>query len=66
MWALLSTRLRTWLLLAIALPTARAIVHRLAVTADQRNPRATTSRLMRHADTTLTSVSGRRGGRRRH
>ena len=27
MWALLSARLRTWLLMAIALPLARLLVH---------------------------------------
>jgi hypothetical protein len=31
MWAFFSRRLRTWLLLAIALPLTRALVHRMAV-----------------------------------
>jgi hypothetical protein len=30
MWAFFSRRLRMWLLLAIALPLTRALVHRLA------------------------------------
>jgi hypothetical protein len=30
MWVFLSARLRAWLLLAIALPLARLLVHRLA------------------------------------
>jgi hypothetical protein len=66
MWALLSTRLRTWLLLAIALPVARSIVHRLAVAAEERNPRGTASTVMRHADAALAATSRRRGGRREH
>ncbi len=63
MWALLSTRLRTWLLLAIALPVSRMIVHRLATTAEQRNPAGTTAKFMRHAEAALNSVS-RRGSKR--
>jgi hypothetical protein len=59
-WALLSTRLRTWLLLAIALPLVRMIVHRLSAAADRRDPKATTSKLIRHADTALASTSRRR------
>jgi len=31
MWAFFSRRLRMWLLLAIALPLTRALVHRMAV-----------------------------------
>src|SRR4029077_15782907 len=38
MWVFLSSRLRTWLLLAIALPLARLLVHRLAVAADHHDP----------------------------
>jgi hypothetical protein len=34
----LPSRLRTWLLLAIALPLARLLVHRLAVAAETRQP----------------------------
>lgn len=63
MWALLSSRLRTWLLVAIAVPLARAIVHRLSVNADQRNPHAGTSKLIRRADATLAAT--RRGAGRR-
>src|SRR2546430_8523082 len=38
MWVFLSARLRTWLLLAVALPLARLLVHRLAVAAQRRDP----------------------------
>jgi hypothetical protein len=31
MWAFFSGRLRLWLLVAVALPLARAVVHRLAL-----------------------------------
>ena len=34
MWGSLFSRLQTWLLLAIALPLAGLLVHRLAVTAN--------------------------------
>jgi hypothetical protein len=64
MWALLSARLRTWLLLAIALPLARALIHRLTVAADQRDPAARTARVLHHADSAVTAVS-RRTARRR-
>jgi len=38
MWAFLSARLRTWLLLAVALPVAGLPVHRLAVAAERDDP----------------------------
>lgn len=38
MWLFLSARLRTSLLLAIALPLLRLLVHRLAVAADGHDP----------------------------
>jgi hypothetical protein len=59
MWLFLSSRLRTWLLLAIALPLARLLVHRLAVAAQRQNPSARTAKLLRRADSTVTAVSGR-------
>jgi hypothetical protein len=59
MWVFLSARLRTWLLLAIALPLARLLVHRLAVGAERRDPSARTAKLLRQADSAVTAVSGR-------
>ena len=59
MWVFLSARLRAWLLLAIALPLARLIVHRLAVAAGRRDPSARTARLLHQADSGVTAVSGR-------
>ena len=59
MWVFLTRRLRTWLLLVIALPLARFLVHRLAVAADRRDPAARRARLLSQADSAVTAVSGR-------
>jgi hypothetical protein len=59
MWAFLSRRLRTWVLLAIALPLTRMAVHRLARAADRRDPRSRSARALRHADSTVETVSRR-------
>lgn len=56
MWALLSTRLRTWLLFAIAVPVVRSLVHRAAA----RSGTGTLGTLLRKADSTLIRFSGRR------
>jgi hypothetical protein len=59
MWVFLSARLRTWLLLAIALPLARLLVHRLAVAAEQQDASARTAKLLHRADSAVTAVSRR-------
>ena len=68
MWVFLTARLRTWLLLAIALPLARLLVHRLAVAAERRDPSARTAKLLHQADSAVTAVAGHtpagRSGRR--
>jgi hypothetical protein len=71
MWAFFSRRLRMWLLLAIVLPLGRALVHRLAVAADQRDPSTRTAKALHQADSAVTAVSqrtedkrGRRKGKR--
>jgi hypothetical protein len=66
MWAFLSRRLRTWVLLAVALPAARTAVHQMAVAADRRDPRSRTARALHQADSTVTAVYRRtsRRGRR--
>jgi hypothetical protein len=66
MWVFLSARLRTWLLLAIALPLARLLVHGVAIAAERHDPSARTAKLLHRADAALTAVSGRasRGARR--
>jgi len=48
-----------WLLLAIALPLTRTLVHRLADAADRRDPRSRTARALHQADSTVTAVSRR-------
>jgi hypothetical protein len=52
-------RLRTWLLLAIALPLTRLVVHRLALAAERRDASARPARVLRQADSAVTAVSGR-------
>jgi hypothetical protein len=68
MWVFLTARLRTWLLLAIALPLARLLVHRLAVAAERRDPSARTAKLLHRADSAVTAVASQtsagRSGRR--
>jgi hypothetical protein len=59
MWVFFSRRLRMWLLLAIALPLTRALVHRLALAAERRDPSARTARALHQADSAVTSVSRR-------
>jgi hypothetical protein len=63
MWVLLSSRLRTWLLMAIALPLIRMLVHRIAERAQRRAPQSSTAKLAGRADAALTSLT-RRAGRR--
>jgi hypothetical protein len=59
MWIFLTARLRRWVLLAVALPLARLLVHRLALAADHHNPGARTTRALRRADSAVTGVSRR-------
>ena len=59
MWIFLSARLRTWLLLAAALPLARLLAHRLAVAAERRDPSARAAKLLHRADSAVTAVFGR-------
>jgi hypothetical protein len=62
MWVFLSARLRAWLLMAIALPLARLLIHRLAIAADRHDARS--AKLLHRADSAVTAVS-RRNGRRK-
>ena len=59
MWVFLTRRLRMWLLLAIAVPLARFLVHRLAVAANKHSPDSSTTRLLQNADSAVASVSQR-------
>jgi hypothetical protein len=58
-WAFFSRRLRMWLLLAVALPLTRALVHRLTLAAERRHPSNLTTRTLRRADSAVSAVSRR-------
>ena len=57
MWAFLFSRVRTKLMLLIALPLARALIHRLALVAERKGARS--ARVMHHADVAVTPASRR-------
>jgi hypothetical protein len=57
MWALLSRRLRRWLLIALALPLARLLVHELAVMARRRDPNAIVTQVLAAADWSMSKRS---------
>lgn len=59
MWIFVTRRLRRWMLLVIALPTARLVVHRLALAAEQRDRSTRTARTLHHVDSAVTAVSRR-------
>ena len=59
MWAFFSRRLRMWLLMAIALPLTRALVHRLTLAAERRDPSTRTAKALYQADSAVTAVSRR-------
>jgi len=48
-----------WLLLAIALPLIRVLVHRLAQAAERRDPSTRTAKTLVQADSAVTAVSRR-------
>jgi hypothetical protein len=58
MWFLFR-RLRRLILLAIALPLARMVVHHLAIAAENRKPRTRTAKALHHADSAVNAVSRR-------
>jgi predicted metal-binding membrane protein len=64
MWVLLSSRLRTWLVLAIAVPLARAVLRRASASASRRDPNSTAARGLRSMEAGLSRLD-RRGRRRR-
>jgi hypothetical protein len=59
MWVFPSGRLRTWPVLAVALPLARLLVHQLADAAERRDPSTTTARMLHRADSTVAATSRR-------
>jgi hypothetical protein len=48
-----------WLLMAIALPLTRALVHRLTLAAERRDPSTRTAKALYQADSAVTAVSRR-------
>jgi hypothetical protein len=56
MWVFLTARLRRWVLLAVALPLARLLVHRLALAAKHHNPSTRTARTLRQADSAVRGI----------
>ncbi len=64
MWVFLSSRIRTWVLLAVALPVLRSVVHRLATASANRNAGSVPTRALRGADAGLARVARRREKRR--
>jgi hypothetical protein len=48
-----------WLLLAVALPLIRTLVHRLALAAERRDPSTRTAKTLLHADSVVAGVSRR-------
>ena len=64
MWVLLSSRLRTWLLLAIAVPILRSVLRRASASAAQRDPSSTAARALRSAEAGLSRLDRRQRRRR--
>jgi len=56
MWIFLTRRLRRWVLLAIAVPVARLVVHRLARAAEHHDPSTRTARTLRHVDSAVNAA----------
>jgi hypothetical protein len=63
-WVLLSSRLRTWLLLAVAVPVIRSVVRRASAAATRRNPGSAGAGALRSLDTALSRLDRRRSRRR--
>ena len=59
MWIFLTRRLRRWVLLAIALPAVRLLVHRLALAAEHRDQSTRTARTLHQVDSAVTAASRR-------
>jgi len=62
-WVLLSSRLRTWLLLAVALPLFRAVIRRSSAAASRRNPGSPAAGALRSLDSGLGRLDRRRSRR---
>ena len=65
MWVLLSSRIRTWLMLAVAVPVLRAVLRRASASAVRRDPSSTTARALRSVDSGLSRLDRRQRRERR-
>jgi hypothetical protein len=61
MWVFLSNRIRTWLVLAVAVPVARRVLNRIAAARAASHPDARSTAALRHADSALGRLQSRRG-----
>jgi hypothetical protein len=64
-WVLLSSRLRTWLLLAIAVPILRTVLRRASTSAARRDPNSSAARALRSVDSGLSRFDRRERRERR-
>jgi hypothetical protein len=65
MWVFLSSRIRTWLLMAVAVPLLARVVSRLAAGARLRDPGGAAAKWLTRLETALLRVSRRKRRRRR-
>jgi hypothetical protein len=63
-WVLLSSRLRTWLMLAVAVPLLRAVLRRASASAAQRDPGSRAARGLRTLESGLGRLDRRQRRRR--
>jgi hypothetical protein len=64
-WVFLSSRLRAWLLLAVALPLVRAVLRRASASAAQRDPGSRAARGLRSLESNLGRLDRRQRRRGR-
>lgn len=64
MWALLSNRLRTWLLVAVALPLLHEILARITARAQTSHPGTTSAKLLTRVNDMANGLATRSQPRR--
>lgn len=65
MWVLLSSRLRTWLMLAVAVPLLRSVLRRASASVTRRDPGSRAARGLRTVDAGLSRLDRRERRQRR-
>lgn len=65
MWVFLSSRLRAWLLLAVAVPLLRAVLRRASASAARRDPGSRAARGLRSLESNLGRLDRRQRRRAR-